>query len=545
MNDDTNSVTGNDFWDQNRDLINKTIDYLNLSERTTNALFNHWILFFKDFVKYSPDIRSYSKLKWLWKKAISELNDAFMRFEWYNDYSIENCRFYIVWKFGKQRAKEYAKNSAIIKETPYFEIDNKKYYIYGPSFIAFEDMRTKNFLINNNLSFYDILTRKDLCALGGAWRTLLKNIDRFNKYILRFYGVGDIYSLKIPYEEKLDFLLMFSWFYSWISDFEKKIIWLRLNWFNGWWRKITLGEIWQNSNLSRERIRQLQSRNMKFYEIYLSLIADQVEKSLIEKIPLISDYYHLYYWEIDYSSTFSISFLQISFYKIFIKEYWFYWSTDFFFFFKLYEGISLQEIQSLLKKIDKFYYTKKIKDQILTYDIILKDIKSDHNLIKPIIKYYLLNKFWIDEENWNFVFSFNTRDYDFLVMWELEKLDDPIHFLDLYKILCNEYHQFKFKEQTVHSVLVANDEAINVWKGVYIHVKKRPFLKWLKTTEDVIVKYLNEKENKRAVISEIIYFVKQYKDVDSWSIRAVLDLNKYWNFVKINNKEYWLKEYWL
>lgn len=524
------------------EIANDSIDVLCLSERTYKALIKNDVIYLKDFAKFSSDIRWLVHLRWLWAKAIMELNNGFKKIDWYYNYSLKNCKFYIYWKIELQDPNILHKTK--VEKSPYFEIDNRKYYLYWPSFIAFKEMRVKNFLLKNNLSFYDLLTRKDLNLLKGAWRNLLKTIYNFNKEVLKYYWVRNIDDLELPAEEKLDFLFMFSGFYAWILDFEKKIIWLRSDRFNRWWSKVTLEEIWQDSNLTRERVRQLEVRNTDLYCAYLNLLSEQIENFLIEQLAVNSEYSHLYYWEIEYSSTFSISFLQKSFYEIFKKKYWFYWSNDFFFFFKLTEWLDLKEIQILLNKIDKFYYSKKIKDQILTYDIIFKNVHSNIILIKPLLKYYLLNRFWIDEENWTFVFPFNKRDYDSLVMWELEKLENPIHFSNLYKIICKEYPQFKFKEQTVYSVLWENEDAINVGKWLYIHIKKRPFLKWLKTSEDVIVKYLSGKERKRATVWEIVYFVKQYKDVDTWSIEAVLNLNKYWNFVKINNKEFWLKGYW-
>lgn len=539
-------LNSQNFTNNDISFANNSIYMLNLSERTYNALNRNWIHFLKDFSKFSPDIRSFSTLKWLWRKAIEELDNSFKKIRWYENYSLKNCRFYIYWKFElwNSNLSEQILDKPKVKKPPFFEVNNNNYYLFWPSFVAFQDMRIKNFLLNNNLSFYDILTKQDLGLMRGAWKSSLKAISDFNLDVLRFYWVNDISDLEVWPVDKLDFLFMFSWFYSWLSDFDKKIIWLRSDRFNKWWSKVTLEDIWNDCNVTRERVRQLEVRDSKLYFSFLRSISNPLENYLIDKMFLRGDYTYLYYWEIEYSSTFSMQFLQKSFSEIFCNEYWFYWSNDFFFFFKLWEGVLKNEVSLILNKLDKFYYAKKIKDQSLSYDVILKNTKSNNFLLKWIIKCYLLNRYWINENNWIFVFPFNKRNYDSLVMDELELLDDPVHFSELYKILCQKYPNFKFKEQTVHGVLWWNDDAINVWRWLYIHVKKRPYLKWLKTSEDVIVKFLSEKENKRATVSEIVYFVKQYKDVDSWSIEAVLSLNKYWNFVKINNKEFWLKWFW-
>lgn len=69
-------------------------------------------------------------------------------------------------------------------------------------------------------------------------------------------------------------------------------------------------------------------------------------------------------------------------------------------------------------------------------------------------------------------------------------------------------------------------------------------MKWLKTTEDVIIKYLLWISSKKATISDIIFFVRKYKEVDRWSIESVLNNSKTGKIVRINNMEYWLREYW-
>lgn len=531
-----------------------------LSERTYNALIRLWIRHIKDFYPYKKDIRVLLNEKWIWTNAISEINAALCNFEWYHSYSLddlfERCN-------NEDEFEEMELDGVDIEVTsqrqqkapisPFFKYNNLTYYVNSPSFIVFEDKRLRRNFIKNKLTFKDILTIDNFLIIKWIWRKWLEDITKTKQamidYIRSFnWDVVDPIFLEV---DKIDIHQIVVNYYDNLPDIEKSIINLRFRRFI-WWddHKVTGREIWEKYDLTTERVRQYEEDILKEFKFFIEAHDDLLNNYFIDVLIIKWDLSYHKYDTLSILNKFSYDFLCDIFSIVLKWSYIFYHNdyTQTFFFIKRDWVIDWQYIATLFASLDKKYASKRITDK----EIHLKNFVGStiwdfwddaREYMQPILKTYLSVCYKINVDKWSFELLANKRNYELTVMHELAKLDEPIHFTEMYKLMCEKYPQFKRKEQGIFKILLEDENSINVGKWLYIHVKKRPYLKWLKTTEDVIIKYLSEQPNKKAKLSEILFFVRQYKDVDNWTIESVLNLNKNWKFVKINNKEFWLREY--
>lgn len=202
-------------------------------------------------------------------------------------------------------------------------------------------------------------------------------------------------------------------------------------------------------------------------------------------------------------------------------------------------------IHKLFDNVDKLYNDKRPEEICYSKDLLLSKI-TDRKIIwtvywnkwyEEILIEYLACVYYIFEFNNSFTFPANKKDLKYLVNKELELLDEPIHFTDMYNIVIEKYPEQNWNPAKVHSAL--NSLGKNV--GDWLYVKKSS--KMIEWTIAWLTEIFLEKYWKPAPYSEIEKFILENRRVKKESLLTMIFLDKKKRFVKTADHKIWLKKW--
>jgi len=530
-----------------------------LDERTFRFLLRNWIKNIKDFLlfydKHAQDMLSF---KWCWIKTGKNISFIYKKI---TDKNLSLLETLSDDNFSQPAVQI---NCELTLNDVSFLYDGNKINIFYPSLYFNFDDRVKNALFKNA-----IYTIKDLIVLSlvkrlpqyrWLWLKALNyiksivnkirwNSENFQEIELICNGDFDINMSDI---ELQDFL---NNFINGCTTQEKDLLVNRIWYF--WTSKlVSQREIGEKYNITSERVRQIEDSvkvaiNNFFYCIYKS----KVWEVLISKY--FSDKYGFYSNEDFLPNSvhdFNFPFLYDVLKWLLWERYFIHRNNDLS---KVFYVNNLEYdtgiLSIIVNEFDKIYFKVRNKHEKLDLNSFLsnvleKKLKRDTSIDEEKISiYYLLLKEYVIYFYWNIIDDFvvkldsNKRHFWNLVTDELKLLWEPIHFSKFAEFLSKKYPEFKIRKETIHSLLMSDPNAVNVWRWIYVY-KNKDTIFW--TIPEVWEKYILEASNKRVKYEDLFKFIKNNLYCKEESIYGCLfEIDKKNRFVKLSGKEVGLKQF--
>jgi len=474
-----------------KDILKRPIDMYNLTERTLWVLLKVWCFQCFDVIK-NRDIL-YNK-KWVWKKIYSEIENFI--------YSILSDIFCSLWDFDR-----------IERNNSEWQDKMQLYYI---------PIEQGNFKIWKTTN---ILCREQ-------WKIPL------NEYLSSIRNVQDFHL-----EDFLETYL------NTLTDIEycimKNIIWFIWNWEIRKYSDIAR-QYWVTWERIRQKERELRDRlqylveNLKRMKILWELNCNN------------KNFIHLDFTD-KKDNTINGKFLSYVYSNIYSQEYEtinISQNRDVSEILILYKSHCFDKkvIYHLFDNIDKLYLEKRPEDISLSRDELIAKIIDNKTInilfwnqifkeYEKILIEYLSVIYYIFEFNNHFVFSANKKDLKFLVNKELEQLDSPIHYKDMYTLVLERYPQYNRNVGKVHSSLRAVGK--NVWDGLYIK-QSSSMIEWSIVE---LAEIFLERQGIPMSYTDIENFILENKKVKKTSLTAMIYSDKEKRFVKTLDNKIALKKW--
>lgn len=476
--------------------INMSLDAIPFSERTRNALMKNNIKTTNELRKLRDKPTSYFfNMKWIWRRAVNEIRYAIVTIE-----------------------------SDFIK--------------YKDSLLEEEDIKKIQNLYDysdNNL-YIPVKTNKSNWSYDERhkWKKV------FNDYLANIYEWNNEFSL-----EEFTNVFLSNLSFIEIQILQNRLLFLDSGEIFPLWK---IAEIWK---ITHERVRQIEDSLLgKLHEIFSWLSNTKIGIDFRESVLTMNNIDSC--WVLDFTNSkdnhINGRFLAYIHSVIFSYEY----SCSFLNQeHKTWEIVLIYKkniidkviLSKIFKNIDRLYLKKKPEDKIFNIEKFFKQwekytgYRDNQSKYEYCILQYLCFAYNIIAINQNLVFPKNKKDLKFLVNKELELLDEPIHFNDMYQIVVEKYPDYKWNPQKVHTALMMYGK--NVGLGLY--VKSSHYMKWW-TIWDIAEAYLKKIWGKIRY-STLVDYIVHNKKVKKVSIDSLLfDQDKKKRFVKLNWWIIWLAE---
>lgn len=485
------------------------IDYLWLSDRTTNALVRHWILTIWDLLgivdflynkkqtKDKPHWWNHSTKKktilkddisilWIGPKWLSEIADAIEKHS-----------------LGSIKLTESTHLPVVEQFLSYENPDNLDYYIYIKK------------------------TWKHKYDTRHIWKKVI------NDYLLSCYR----------WENIIGFNSIFSVILSSLSDLEKNIMTYRMSllWSPG---ICTLAEVAKTNGLTGERVRQIEkSIDIKLSSILLDISNTSWGQTLLvgikNQLKLLANV-HLV--DISFMCTDLIN-INMCLYllKYFLNNSYvlcplypdgqsFWWTT----LFVSNDFLSESALKKIFYTIDKYFKKKRPEDKKILREVFISQICDTTNAsviddpnYHKIFTAYLSFVYWISETTQGFLFPRNKKDRAYLVWKKLQTLDQPIHYSEMTKRMHDEHPELDWSDTKTLSALM--NVWKNVWDGLYVH--QEHVMKWW-SVENLAYNYIISKWSP-IYIDELEDYILLHRIIDRKTVQSALFGYKKSKFVKL------------
>lgn len=465
------------------------LDMLPLSERTRNALLKNGITDTLKLYEYCNQKFSIKLFKWIWRKWIKEIKESIKL----------------------------------------MENDKELYWIKG-----FKNINTSQWPDFSESSLYiPIKKNKHNCAYSSHKKWILP----IDEYLYKIYQWEKIF-------DKVDFLKIFI---GCLSDDE---VLIAKNRFLLLWKekKLTFEELAIMTWTTGERVRQKEDIVLDKLNYVVNWLSwTQIWKWIVNEIAL-------WVWDfsvVDYSkfendfinwkllSYFDSSIINDKYCKCILDSNEKFWNKVLVFNkFKYVENV----VKKIFGNISKIYDKKRPEDLIIPLKSLVPSrlpLTIDIFQYEPIITLYLYHKFDIYKTDWWYLFKKNKKQLKYFVEKELNNLSEPIHYLELLKILREKYPEYEWTNNKVMHWLFEYWK--NVWEWLY--VKKNHSMEWW-TVRFLAEKYLNDIW-KPVTYETLKEYILKNKVISENSIKSLLFLRNENIFMKFNNWNIWLKKWGL